>query len=191
VENLGVEGLAQYLERSREAPALVLVSDLSAVPEPPTMWHAWQKPSLWRAANHALDVTYQALHSRIYHIYSGGQYEQIASASDDTERRIAAYVVQASSFWSWAKEDAKVKVILLRPVARHEGWHFADADLDRIKRVRRLGTLDELAPDEINDCVYVGARIVAAYLTEICKTVGLTGTQCRPIDLSKLPRCAS
>jgi hypothetical protein len=35
VENLGVEGLAQYLKPTQETPPLMLVSDLSASPKPP------------------------------------------------------------------------------------------------------------------------------------------------------------
>jgi hypothetical protein len=184
VENLGVEGLAQYLERTKQAPpALVIVSDMSAVPLPP---RNWQKPSMIQAAMHAMDVTYQSLHERIYQIYSEGQYGR-PGPSPGERKRLAAYLVRAGSFWTWITDDAKANVILLRPTSEYESSHFEGEDAGRLERVAKIGTLEELTPAEIDDAVYVGAKITAAYLDKICDITGLT--PCPRVDLGRVPRC--
>lgn len=184
VENLGVEGLAQYLEQMKQAPpALVIVSDMSAVPQPP---RNWQKPSMIQAALHAMDVTYQSLHERIYQIYSEGQYGR-RGLSPGERKLQAAYLVRAGSFWTWITTDAKANVILLRPTSEYESWRFEGDDASRLGRVAKIGTLEELSPGEIDDAVYIGAKITAAYLDKICDITGLT--PCPRVDLGRVPRC--
>jgi hypothetical protein len=133
-----------------------------------------------------MDVTYQALHARIYHLYSDGQFLEEAEPSADS-RRIAAYVVRAAAVWPWAGTTSSVNVIVLRPTSSHERWRFSGNDEERITRVAALPTLDELSASEIDDCVYAGAKITAEYLPRICTAANLTS--CPAVDLGKVPRC--
>src|SRR5262245_19613683 len=150
VENLGVEGVVQYLKPARGEAALMLVSDLSAIPKPAVSFH---KPSLLEAANHATDVTYQALHSRIYYLYSDGK--SAVGPEGKNVRPPATYVVKATSIWPWVQSSSSVKVIVLQPTSAYERHRYIPADVERVEQVAHLPTLEELDRSAINDCVYV------------------------------------
>jgi predicted acylesterase/phospholipase RssA len=190
VENLGLEGLVQYLENmgprwaSRQAPPLLIVSDLSAEPKAP---RSWQKPSLLQMAMHSTNVTYQSLHARLFDIYSDGAYGHPLQDPKNEAEKIAAYMVPAGRVWRWTDDKAKVNVLLLRPTAQAERWRFHGDDEARVQAVANLETLKELSPTEIDDTFYVGAKLASDYLPKICGDAGLTS--CPTVDLRSVPRC--
>ena len=192
VENLGLEGLVQYFEtmgspwESRQAPPLLIVSDLSAETKAPRIWH---KPSLMQMALHSTAVTYKSLHTRLFDIYSGGVYGRPSQDPKNEAEKIAAYMVPAGRVWRWTDDKARIHVLFLRPTAPAERWRFHGDDEARVQTVANLETLKELSPAEIDDTIHVGAKLASDYLPEICRAAGLTATACPSVDPKLVPTC--
>ena len=192
VENLGLEGLVQYLEETgqrsepRQAPPLLIVSDLSAEPQAP---RSWQKPSFLQMASHSTNVTYHSLHARIFDIYSDGAYGCPLQEVENEAARFLVYTVDTKRFWRWTDAKVRVKVVLLRPMAHTERWRFRGDDEARIQAVTNLETLKELSPAEIDNAVYVGAKLASTYLPGICETAKLD--PCPRVELRSVPRCGT
>src|SRR5262249_12765102 len=93
VENLGVDGLSQYLTAGAgsrmETPGILIISDMSAEPAPP---RDAGRLALIAAVMHAEDLVYKQLHARILATYSGGAYNAYAPSR-------SGYTVPARQLW--------------------------------------------------------------------------------------------
>lgn len=167
IENLGIEGVRLYIEDSvppASMPGLLIISDMSNDPrEAPVVY----KPSVPQMAIRAQQVSYQALHKRIYELYTDGAYDR-----DSKERLVQPYTARRDILREGA--EGAFAVFVLSPISRAERWRFTGPERAVIERVAALETLRELDTDEVHAAFWAGARLAKDYLPDICAAAGVT-----------------
>jgi hypothetical protein len=169
VENLGVDGLGQYLAAEPQAPtpSVLLISDASAEPQSRA---ATLKSGWLEAATQAMEAQYVSLHERIFAFYTAGgpgaPYDRNSGTPLQQPYRSAAERL-------WPGRRGPVAIFILSPTSPAERGHFADQP-HRIARVAGLSTLAELSPTEVHEAFWAGARLAVAYLAPLCKAAGVT-----------------
>ncbi|MHC4769430.1 MAG: patatin-like phospholipase family protein, partial [Planctomycetota bacterium] len=98
VENLGIAGLQHYFrdhagdaDLADRLPGVLIISDMSLIPDDPV---SWKKPSLLQMALRAQHASYFAMHQWIYGFYTDGAYDR--SGSSPLQQ---PYEVQAGRLW--------------------------------------------------------------------------------------------
>ncbi len=166
VENLGVEGLRQYLESAKPQPSfprILIISDMSADPREARMFF---KPSVLDMAMQAQQVSYQSLHDWIYELYTGGEYDRNSRKPLSQPYRAPAQVLSPGL-------EGEVAVFVLNPASQAERWRFRGEEKSIIKMVAGLLTLSELEPEEVRAAFWAGAKLARDYLPELCRAAGI------------------
>ena len=173
VENLGIAGLQHYFrDHAGDAalgdllPGVLIISDVSLIPDDPP---SWKKPSLLQMAIHAQHASYFAMHQWIYSFYTQGAYDRTARSALQQP-----YVVPAGRLWPdlpAVLAERPVRVFVLSPASPAERRHY-DGQLDLIDGVAAIDTLKELDRDEVGAAFWVGARLAQVYLERICVAAG-------------------
>ena len=192
VENLGIDGLWIYLRHTNERPpALLVLVDVSA---DPSLARANRKPSQVKTLLHAQNISYRALHARIFDVYTEGAYSVLVEESLKNARPISErlHVVPTSRVWPFRRavvpdERAELlRVAVVRPTAAEERFVFAGTVQKRLVGVAAISTLHELTPVEATDAVWFGAAAIGRRLPEIC---ALLGIPCPTVPLARTPAC--
>jgi predicted acylesterase/phospholipase RssA len=179
VENLGIAGLQQYLtEHADDLPRVLIISDASLIPEAPA---GWTKPSPLQMALRAQQTSYFAMHRWIYSFYTDGAFDRAANGGIEQP-----FETTAGRLWPElpaARHDEIVRVFVLSPSSPAERQRFAghEALLDRVSA---LETLRELSRAEVEAAFWVGARLAADYLPQICRAAGIA---CDTVDPGPAP----
>ncbi len=186
VDNLGLAGLQHYFREvagdpqiSQRVPGVLIISDLSVIPEAP---RSWRKPSVPQMATHAQQTSYFAMHQWIYSFYTAGRYDRTSPT-----RLQQPYPVKAGLLWPDlppAESDREVQVFVLSPASPAEGVHFAGHEA-LVEAVSSLVTLKELSPDEVEAAFWVGARLAEVYMPQICAAA--KAVKCEEVDLPPPP----
>ncbi|MHC4220452.1 MAG: patatin-like phospholipase family protein, partial [Planctomycetota bacterium] len=186
VENLGIGGLQHYFrdhagdaDLADRLPGVLIISDVSLIPDDPP---SWKKPSLLQMAIHAQHASYFAMHQWIYSFYTDGAYDRM-----DSVPLQQPYAVQAGRLWPDLPPALKrrpVKVFVLSPASPAERRHY-EGDEDLVDAVSALETLQELDPDEVDAAFWIGARLAQVYIEDICAAAG--GRACRPVEIPDTP----
>ncbi|MHC4764750.1 MAG: patatin-like phospholipase family protein [Planctomycetota bacterium] len=186
VENLGIAGLQHYFrdhagdpDLADRLPGVLIISDMSLIPDDPV---SWKKPSLLRMALRAQHASYFAMHQWIYSFYTDGAYDRAGSSALQQP-----YAVQAGRLWPDlpdALKDRIVRVFVLSPTAPAERRHYEGHE-DLVEAVSALPTLQELSPDEVDAAFWMGARLAEVYVQDICAAAGASG--CAPVQLPEAP----
>lgn len=165
VENLGLDGLALFLDTHRPGsaievptPEVLIISDVSKLPDRLAgTAKVWALAAAWRA----LDLSYESVHRYLYDRYTERRY-----APDDPGPLKQPFEVEAESLWQGQGRKGKVCVFVLAPTTRAESQRFGGAQA-KIQRVAALPTLRELEPDEVTLAVWAGRTITEAYIDAI------------------------
>ncbi|MBV9155305.1 MAG: patatin-like phospholipase family protein [Acidobacteriaceae bacterium] len=162
VENLGAEGLGQYLARNvtEPTPGLVVISDLSAEPAPLANG-ALTPVDLALRAN---DLVYKQLERRIYEHF-------LASAYDPRSPALSGYAVEAGSIWKG--RSGSTRVFFLAPTSDGELKRLSKAEKRIALSVRDISTLVEPSGDQVEAAFWLGTRIARAYLPGLCDAAGI------------------
>ncbi|MHC4900078.1 MAG: patatin-like phospholipase family protein [Planctomycetota bacterium] len=186
VENLGIAGLQHYFrdhagdaDLADRLPGVLIISDMSLIPDDPV---SWKKPSLLRMALRAQHASYFAMHQWIYSFYTDGAYDRTGSSPLQQP-----YAVEAGRLWPdlpKSLESRIVKVFVLSPTSPAERRHF-DGHEDLVEAVSSMPTLQELARDEVDAAFWMGARLAQVYAEDICAAVG--SDNCRPVEIPDAP----
>ncbi|MBI2525891.1 MAG: patatin-like phospholipase family protein [Candidatus Rokubacteria bacterium] len=182
VDNLGVEGLREYLARATPAryPDLLIMSDLGAEPKPPA---ARYKPSALQMTAHGWDLSSRAIQEWIFRTYTGGQFRR-----DEPRRQVQPYVLERRRAWVQAPAG-ETRVFVLSPTSCAERCSLsAPEDVALVDKVASLDTLRELDSDEVEAAFWAGARLTWHHLPEICRAAGKP--RCRE-SLAEPPRPAA
>lgn len=174
VENLGVEGLREYLVKNSTAstPSVLIISDLSAEPRPAVSG----RPSLIAAALRADSFVYQGLQAHILDTYTRGAYNGTSSS-------LQGYSVPAASIWQG--RSGIVRVFILRPTSQSERNRLPQADQAIASSVASIGTLLEPSPEQARAAFWLGTRVAGEYLPAICAAV--RPEPCNHVDLPEHP----
>jgi hypothetical protein len=169
VENLGVGGLAQFVEGHLDdaaladlVPDVLILSDAGLIPEAPP---GFSKPSVPQMAIRAQQTSYFAMHRWIYSFYTDGAYDREADGLAEQP-----FSVSAGRLWPelpapLAGEAVQVFVLSASSPAERTRFNGNEALLDAVSD---LDTLKELAPDEVDAAFWIGARLALDYLPGIC-----------------------
>jgi predicted acylesterase/phospholipase RssA len=186
VENLGIAGLQHYFrdhagaaDLGERLPGVLIISDVSLIPDDPP---SWKKPSLLQMAIHAQHASYFAMHQWIYSFYTDGAYDRTADTPLEQP-----YAVEAGRLWPdlpEALEDRIVHVFVLSPASPAERQSYAGHE-DLVEAVSAVDTLQELDPDEADAAFWVGARLGQLYVERVRAAAG--GPACRVIELPPAP----
>ena len=179
LENLGVTGLAQYVAATGRVPDALIVSDLSAEPQPPRPSY---KPSLFQMAVQAPDLTSRALHQIFYRTYSGGSYDRTAPTPPSQP-----FAVERALLWPGTSAGT-VAVFVLAPTSPAERARFVSAEQARLARVARINTLQELDADDVDAAFWAGAALGRAYVGDIWRALGTPSPPPAPAAPTT-PRC--
>jgi predicted acylesterase/phospholipase RssA len=186
VENLGIAGLQRYFhDHAHDAdladrlPGVLIISDMSLIPDDPV---SWKKPSLLRMALRAQHASYFAMHQWIYSFYTDGAYDRTGSSPLQQP-----YEVQAGRLWPDLPEALKgrtVRVFVLSPTAPAERRHYAGHE-DLVEAVSAMPTLQELSRREVDAAFWMGARLAEVYAGEICAAA--RARDCSPVEIPDAP----
>ena len=186
VENLGIAGLQHYFrdhgedaDLQRKLPGVLIISDVSLIPDGP---RSWKKPSVPQMALYAQQASYFAMHQWIYSFYTDGAYTRTGSSSPQQP-----FAVEAGRLWPGlpaALQDHQVQVFVLSPASPAERRHYVGNER-LLDAVSAFQTLEELKPDEVDAAFWVGARLAQVYLADICAAAG--GKACNEVSLPEAP----
>jgi hypothetical protein len=186
VENLGIAGLQHYFrdhagdaDLAGRLPGVLIISDMSLIPDDPV---SWKKHSLLQMALRAQHASYFAMHQWIYGFYTDGAYDR--SGSSPLRQ---PYEVQAGRLWPDLPESLEsriVRVFVLSPTSPAESRHFEGHE-DLVEAVSSMPTLQELRRDEVDAAFWMGARLAQVYAPDICAAAG--ATNCRPVQIPETP----
>lgn len=168
VENLGVDGLREYLAREKDAPTptVLLISDASAEPGRPA---DTVKAGLLDASSKALEAQFVSLHERIYEFYTA---EDPSHRYDRNSTQPLRQPYRTAAARLWPGRDGAVAIFILSPTSPAERARFA-ARPKIIEGVARLSTLRELSPREVDAAFWAGASLAVAYLDQLCVAAGM------------------
>jgi predicted acylesterase/phospholipase RssA len=160
IENLGVDGLLQYLTDPANAaaptPAILIVSDVSAEPAPAAISSS---PPMLAAILRAEDLIYQRLHARIFASYTGSAY--LAGAPS-----LKGYDVDAGSLWPG--RYGRVRVFILSPTSTAERDRLPQDDQSVAQTVAGISTLFEPSRAQVDAAFWLGSYVARTYLPGIC-----------------------
>ena len=186
VDNLGVAGLQHYFDDElrpdidpSEIPGILIISDVSNLPDAP---RSWRKHSLPQMARHAQQVSYNAIHSWIYALLTQGKYDRTAAGPSEQP-----YEVEAGLLWPGlpiAYQRQIVRLFILSPISPAERHHFAGHE-ELLDEVSEFMTLKELSSKEVDAAFWVGRRVALGYLPQICRAAGVE--TCPGVELSSPP----
>jgi len=186
VDNLGIAGLQHYFrdhagdhDLHRKLPGVLIISDISVIPDSPL---SWKKPSVPQMARHAQEVSYFAMHQWIYSFYTDGKYDRTGESPSRQP-----FSVEAGRLWPdlpVALKREPVRVFVLSPASPAERRHYAGNE-ELVDAVSAFKTLRELAPDEVDAAFWVGARLAQVYLTDICDAA--EARTCKEVQLAGAP----
>jgi predicted acylesterase/phospholipase RssA len=178
MENLGVDGLFQYLtdptNASEPTPSVLIVSDVSAEPAAPA---SGSSPPLLASILRAEDLIYQRLHARIFASYTGSAYQPSAPS------RIG-YEVDAGSLWPG--RTGRVLVFIVSPTVSAERNRLSKEDQEAAQMVADISTLFEPSPAQVNAAFWLGAYVARSYLPGICSAAGRS--DCPTLAAPERPR---
>jgi predicted acylesterase/phospholipase RssA len=164
MENLGVDGLVQYLSAPANAsaptPSILIVSDVSAEPSPAAFGGS---PPMLASILRAEDLIYQRLHARIFASYTGSAYQPGAPARN-------GYEVEAGSLWPG--RTGRVRVFIVSPTATAERDRLPKEDQELAQTVADISTLFEPSSAQVDAAFWLGAYVARAYLPGICAAAG-------------------
>lgn len=164
MENLGVDGLLQYLtdpaNDAAPTPEILIVSDVSAEPAPEA---GGSSPPMLAAILRAEDLIYQRLHARIFSSYTGGAYVSGKPA-------LTGYDVDAASLWPG--RAGRVRVFIVSPTSTGERDRLAKDDQEMAQTVADISTLFEPSPKQVDAAFWLGAHVARTYLPGICAAAG-------------------
>ena len=129
----------------------------------------------------AQQTSYFAMHRWIYSFYTDGAYDRAGDGAVDQP-----FSVTADRLWPALPADLggkTVSVFVLSPASPLERDVYAGNE-PLLDAVSGLDTLRELSPGEVDAAFWVGARIVDAYLPELCPAAGI---DCAPVPLGEAP----
>jgi predicted acylesterase/phospholipase RssA len=186
VENLGIAGLQRYFaehagdaDLAQRLPGVLIISDMSLIPDDPV---SWRKPSLLRMALRAQHASYFAMHQWIYSFYTDGAYDRASSTPLQQP-----YEVRAGRLWPElpdALKDRRVRVFVLSPTSPAEIRHFAGQE-ELVEAVSAMPTLQELSRREVDAAFWMGARIGEVYAADICAAA--RARDCAPARIPEPP----
>ncbi len=180
IENLGVEGLRQYLQSHPRVaqPDVLLISDASAEPR---IISRVPKPTFLEQASGALEAQFVALNRRIFALYAGqdasNQYKH-----DSTALLVQPYLASANALWRG--RAGSVKVFILSPTSPAELSRFGGYR-SLVQKVAAMSTLHEPSAEEADDAFWAGAHLASVYLPQICAAVGQN--QCAAVKVPPPP----
>jgi hypothetical protein len=186
VENLGIAGIQHYVrdhaddaDLADRLPEVLVISDVSLIPDDPP---SWKKPSPLQMALRAQHSSYFAMHQWIYSFYTEGEYDRAG-----TSPLRQPYEVEAGRLWPDlpdALHGRTVKVFVLSPASPAERRHY-DGHEDLIDAVSEVETLRELRADEVDAAFWVGAHLARVYVEDICAAAG--AKDCREVEIPEAP----
>jgi hypothetical protein len=186
VDNLGIAGLQHYFrdhagdpDLADRLPGVLIISDISLIPDDPS---GWRKPSLLQMVLHAQHASYFAMHQWIYSFYTDGAYDRTGGSP-----LRQPYEVEAGRLWPdlpEALEGRIVKVFVLSPASPAERRHY-DGHEELIDAVSDVETLRELDPEEVDAAFWVGERLAQVYIKDICAAAG--ARDCNAVEVRKAP----
>ncbi|MFB9267226.1 patatin-like phospholipase family protein [Bradyrhizobium erythrophlei] len=187
-ENLGLEGLEQFLNERRAAPTprILLISDATAGLTVP---YVDQRPSLSAAAFRAMDILYADHYQEEIDRYmeAGVAIEAKRRAEAKKQDQIFFGIpdlrptpVPADTFWR--RRDGDVRVFLFS-LSRQV---TADEDVSALLRyAAALDTLEELSEDDLEIAFWAGRWIANSQLESLCGSVG--PGRCRSVGKIMMP----
>jgi hypothetical protein len=186
VENLGIAGLQHYFrdhaddaDLADRLPGVLIISDMSLIPDDPV---SWKKPSLLRMALRAQHASYFAMHQWIYSFYTDGAYDRADSVPLEQP-----YEVEAGRLWPDLPDSLETKIVrvfVLSPTSPAERRHFEGHE-DLVDAVAAMPTLQELQRDEVDAAFWMGARLAQVYAADICAAAG--ARDCAAVTIPEAP----
>jgi predicted acylesterase/phospholipase RssA len=170
VENLGVDGLREYLAQEKDAvtPTVLLISDASAEPG---VAADTVKTSWLNAGSHALEAQFASIHERIYDFYTAEDPTNRYDRNSSVPLR-QPYLSAADRLWPG--RTGKVKIFILSPTSPAERWRFSNHS-KLIEAVAHLNTLNELSHREVDAAFWAGAKLASDSLPQLCAAAGIEG----------------
>jgi predicted acylesterase/phospholipase RssA len=170
VENLGVDGLREYLAQEKDAvtPTVLLISDASAEPG---VTAGTIKTGWLNAGSHALEAQFASLHERIYDFYTAEDPTNPYNRNSQVPLR---QPYRSAADRLWPGRTGQVKMFILSPTSPAERWRFSDHS-KLIEVVARLSTLNELSHREVDAAFWAGAKLASDSLPQLCAAVGIEG----------------
>ena len=177
MENLGVDGLQQYLADPSNAsvptPSVLIVSDVSAEPAPPA---GDGPPPMLASILRAEDLVYQRLHERIFALYTGDAYKPREPMSRH------GYELDAGKLWPG--RTGRVRVFIVSPTSAAERNQLTKDDRPLAQSVANISTLFEPSTTQVDAAFWLGAHVARTFLPEICAS---TRTECPALAALKRP----
>jgi len=179
VDNLGLEGLEQYLEEaapSPPTPRVLVICDISA---PLPQFSRAQSPL--QAAMRAISVQSSARLEDVLYPYL---FDPTVPVTREASKhgRIPRWTdgVPANRFWRYRSDAVFVAYLTSRT------WVFSTdrREADALRHVAELGTLIELDSRDVDLGYWVGQRLALNELADVCEALGYP---CPVIELPPLP----
>ena len=179
-ENLGLEGLRQFLNNAVPSPAtprVLVICDVSA-----PLGRAFGKPSLADSALRAINIQSAARQQDLLLRYLGAiEFPKTKTLGPDIEAIFRDLDgVPANRFWPY--RSGPVSVFYLTP--EEDMVSLKEEERKTIEYVRNLDTLTELSHRDVDLAFWAGATLANNILPQICKALDYP---CAHIEPPMLP----